>query len=759
MRTTGTIGSAVTPRRVLRPLLLCLATALAGFLSNTSALAVIASAESFEAVRAPHPLALDASLADATWQLGRVPKTEQFVNITTRRPAADSTEAYVLYDDANLYVAFVCHQREPIVANQTANDVGFGLDDFVGVGLDTSGNGSQAYYFETTPRGVRYEQASETARYQPRWQAAAQVSPGVWRAVLVIPLAAMRIRSEQRQTWRFNLVRGIANVAEHYTWAFDPLMQDNPSPSWPVFFDTRYWPRLGAIAFNRLQQAKRARPEVEVYALGAAGRDRALFQQSDGTFRPQNARSLGFDLTLPLTNTMNFVATGNPDFSNVEIDQQTITPQEFPRILKEYRPFFAQGASFITPNPAPLGVLLNPNYIFYTPAIGPFDRGEKLEGTFGLQSFGVLNFRGYDQTTGNTFDDTAFGYKHATPNVSLAYWADGVMAHHSVAGSDSTEEFGVEARNVREGLTYFADGATEHGSPVSALGSSSYEYGFVDWARPNVEVRAGYQGVQPLFSPLDGLVGVSDVHGMYGYVYFNGASPALKSWNISSYADRFFDRSGAVHEADWWANLQVTFKNQFSIDAGGPFMSELLAYDVPAGPGCSGPSIGQTTFTGYPCYRNPTPDIFHLYGTGIGYRDGTPEPIDVSLNEGPYGGNYTWLYTSSTSRPIGARYSLSLEYDATIERPLSTGVLNSQWLRRVSIGESLGPDSNFSIGLRSISGTGGFAVPGVNLAASYHRKFPGGNELFVNYGTPAATATLDRFTLKYVFRSGEGAGT
>ena len=749
----------MAPRRVFRPLLLCLATALACLASNASALAVIASAEAFAAVRAPHPLALDATLADAAWQLGKVPKTNQFINVTTRRLAADSTDAFVLYDDANLYVAFICRQREAIVANQTANDIGFGLDDFVGIGVDTSGNGSQAYYFEATPRGVRYEQASETARYQPRWQAAGRVSAGEWRVVMVIPLAAMRLQAAPRQTWRFNLVRGVASEAEHYTWAFDPLMQDNPSPSWPLFGDTRYWPKLDAITFNRLQSAKRARPEIEVYALGAAGRDRSQFQQSDGTFREQKARTLGIDLTLPLTNTINFVATGNPDFSNVEIDQQTITPQEFPRILKEYRPFFAQGANFITPNPTPLGTFSNPNYIFYTPGIGPFDRGEKLEGTFGMQSFGVLNFRGFDQTTGNTFDDTAFGYKHATPDLSLSYWADGVMAHHSIAGSDSTEEFGVQAKNNRDGLTYFADAATEHGNPVAALGSSSYEYGFVDWARPNVEVRGGYQDVGPEFSPLDGLIGVSDVHGMFGYLLFNGASPALKSWNLSTYADRFFDRSGAVHESDWWGNLQLTFKNQISIDAAGPFTGELTAYDVPAGPGCSGPSVGQTTFTGYPCYRNPTPELFHLYGGGIGYRDGTPEPIDVSLNEGPYGGNYTWLYTSSTSRPIGRRLSLSLEYDATIERSLSTGVLNSQWLRRVSIGDSFDSDSNFSIGLRSISGTGGFAVPGVNLAASYHRKFPGGNELFLNYGTPAATATLDRFTLKYVFRSGEGAGT
>ncbi|HEV3154496.1 MAG TPA: carbohydrate binding family 9 domain-containing protein [Candidatus Baltobacteraceae bacterium] len=729
------------------------------FTAPCAAAAAIASSQTFTAARAPHPLAADPSLSDAAWQSGKVPQTDRFVNVTTRRPSADSTDAYLLYDDTNVYVAFVCRQSEPIVANQSANDVGFGLDDFVGIGIDTSGNGSQAYYFETTPRGVRYEQASETARYQPKWQAAARAGNGQWSAVMVIPLAAMRVHAQATQTWRFNLVRGIASAGEHYTWAFDPLMQDSPSPQWPLFSDTRYWPKLDTISFAGLRSSKRSQPEVEVYALAAAGRDRELFQQSDGSFRTQTVRNLGLDVTLPLTNTINFVATGNPDFSNVEIDQQTIAPQEFPRILREYRPFFAQGANFVTPNPAPLGGLLNPNYIFYTPAIGPFDRGEKVEGTFGMQSFGLMNFRGYDQTTGNEFDDTAFGYKHATPDLSLAYWTDGVLAHHSVAGDDSTAEAGIGIKNVRRGLTYFADAAVETGTPVASVGASHYDYGFVDWQKSWFEARAGYQDVAPDFNPLDGLFGISDVRGLYGFLYFNGASPAIKNWNLSYYADRYFDRSGKPHETDAYANLQLTFKNQFSIDAAGPFVSQLIAYDIPSGPGCSGSALGQTTFTGYPCYRNPTPQVFHLYGTGIGYRDGTPTPIDVSLNQGPYGGNFTRLYTSSTSRPIGQHLSLSLEYDATLERSLSTGVLNSQWLRRVSIGESFGPDSNFSIGLRSINGTGGFALPGVNLAASYHRKFPGGDELFFNYGTPAATATLDRFTVKYVFRSGQGAGT
>ena len=44
--------------------------------------------------------------------------------------------------------------------------------------------GHDAYYFETTPRGVRYEQANENVRYRPRWQASARITGGNWNAAI-----------------------------------------------------------------------------------------------------------------------------------------------------------------------------------------------------------------------------------------------------------------------------------------------------------------------------------------------------------------------------------------------------------------------------------------------------------------------------------------------------------------------------------------------------------------------------------------------
>ena len=725
---------------------------------------------SVPAAHAPHPLAPDPAISDPAWSAGAIPAQGAFYDLTTRHAAPYKTSVWMLYDSQNLYVAFRCEQGgTPITAEQTTNDVGFGLDDFVGVGIDTSGVGTDAYYFETTPRGVRYEQANETNRYRPAWTAAAAVNGTSWSAVMVIPLRVMRIHAGSPQTWRINFVRNVAASAEHYTWSYNGAMSDGPVGQWPNFIDARYWASWSGIQVTgRMLRAARPKPRAELYALESAGGDRNVFAQANGSFARQNVRVAGLDLTYPVTPTINFVGTVDPDFSNVEVDQQTIAPQEFRRSLQEYRPFFSQGAGFINADAVGIG----PNLVFYSPGIGPFDRGEKMEGTFGDQSFGVLNFRGFDQTTGNTFDDTAFGYKHALADRSFLYWADGVEAHHSLSGNDFTNEFGVAGRNLKTGFVWGVNHAMEHGS-WDPLGNSANTNAFVDVHQHNYEWNVNYVDITPFYNPIDGYTAASDERGPEFYGWTAGATPFVKNYMLSVFADRLTDQSGAVHQADFQPALSATFRNGFSINGLGPSVSELRSYaaidPAAAGTTCADPALPRSYFTGFPLYECGRNDLYNLFTIPVGYGDGTPTPVDASVSFGRFGHgllggadagqDFVHLYTISTSRPIGRFLSVGLEYDGTVERAVGSGLFDSQWLRRVTIGAQLGPDENLTFSLRGINGNGGFALPGTNVAAAYHRRFRNGDELFLNFGTPAAPYTLDRFIGKYVFRFGGDAGT
>lgn len=708
-------------------------------------------------------MALDPALSDPAWNAGAVPNNGAWMNLTRLVPASEKTQAYLLYDDRSLYIAFRVQQRLPITATQTTNDVGFGIDDFVGIGVDTSGAGTDAYYFETTPRGTRYEQANENVRYQPRWQAVARATADGWNAVLIVPLDVLRIPHAGKQSWRFQFVRGIAVNGEHFVWAFNGIMQDGPQGAWPVFRDTRFWAAGSGIDIAR-SAASRPRPRADLYALESFGRDRDLFEQPNQTFLPQSVRYYGLDFSVPVTSTINFVGTLNPDFSNVEIDQEIIQPQEFRRQLVEYRPFFSQGAVFVNADSGQrtetYEASTGNDYIFYSPDVGSFDRGEKIEGTFGDQSFGILNFRGFDETTGDTFDDTAFGYEHALQDNSFLYWSDGVLAHHSLAGDDSTIEGGVEARNLQTGLIGFADYSIEDGTWVPQ-GHADLFQAFADVHQPYYEVNFGYLDISPNYDPIDGYTANSDIRGVQGDVYVaGGSSDPIKSWNIYTAYDRFEDESGAVHQADLDPSLSMIFNDGLSIDGLGPVIGELRSYGIPSGPDCTGPVVTRSYFTGYPCYRDGVTQPFDLMSLPFGYGDATPNPLDADYAWGSFGSNEVHLFTLTDTRVIKDRFTLGLAYEGTYERAFATGAIDSQWLRRISIGYNVTNESTFTIAVRSINGYGGFATTvGTDVALAYHQIFRSGDELYVNYGTPAAAATLDRFIVKFIFHTGGDIGT
>jgi hypothetical protein len=721
--------------------------------------AAVSYPSTFHAQQVPYSIGT-AAFTDPAWQKGLI--GSDFFNVTTRVPSRLSTRSYVLYDAKNVYVRFECDQKNvPVTALQSTNDVGFGTDDFVGVGIDTSGNGSQVYYFETTPAGVRYQAASENARYLPHWTATARATAEGWEAILVIPLSAMRLRAGGQQSWRMNLIRGVAATAEHYSWAWNTKMADAVGSAWPVFTDAQFWANV-QVAVSSKTGVVRAKPHAEIFGLLSAGSDRHLFQQANGTFLPEPNRPFGADISVPLTNTINFVGTVDPDFSNVEIDQVTIAPSEFERPLVEYRPFFTQGASFLNPNlMSSSGVFAPNNTIFYSPDVGPFNSGQKVEGTFGDQAFGLVHFEGFNQVTNSEFNDTAYGYLHALPDQSLRIWSDGVLAHDSVAGNDTTAEIGASAVDVSTGINGGFDQSWEGGSFVPDLHRAQDFDSNLGVKKGNYTFIADYQDISPNYGPMLGYTSISDIRGFALAFADGGALPWTKSFKVVMGADRFFDESGAIHQSDFGITSTVALKDQLTLTVD-PQIGLLRSYATQAPTAaetCLSPSIPRTSYTGFPNYYCPLTQQYSNFGVTLGYRDGTPFPIDLGYGEGPFGGSYLHQYSSSLSRQLGRRLTFSINYDGTYAS--SNGILSSQLLRRFSVSDALSSDSNVSLEYRVVSGNIPFETqpPGANLALSFHELLRNGNTLYVSYGTPAAPQTLNRLIVKYIFNYGGGAGT
>lgn len=665
---------------------------------------------------------LDASLSDPIWRTAL--KLDDFYDYTGKGPAKLKTTAYVLYDAKNMYVGVEVHQAGvAITATQNVDHAGVATDDHISVNLDTAGNGSRVYQFRANPKGIHDEFSSENARYAPDWTSLAKIFPnGDYNLLFVIPFSVIRGETAPSQDWRFDVVRFIAATNDEYTWAYDGTMNSVGS--------SQYWPYLTDIRIAAA--ATRPRPHADIYGLASGGRDRRQFQDGIGSFRDTDPRNYGIDLTYPLTNTMAFVGTLNPDFSNVEQDQTTIAPQEFQRQYSEYRPFFSQGANF-------LGGIPNINInsyqtLLYTPAIGIFNHGEKLEGTIGQNAIGVLN------VGGNGFSDRAIGYAHNTTDNSFAYGFQAVNADRADGTHDTAYGYGAATTNPHSGMLFLANYQADRGTFVSddSLANAITIGGGVQNAK--WLALADWKDIGPQFQPLIGYTQIDDIRGPQAIVQYTGTGHAgafLKGYQLTFVGDKYLDRAGDTHEADFNGNVNLTFND--NVTAGyGDSVSELLL-----------PGIGVLPF--------------NSQTVAVGYKDGSPSPTDVNYSWGAFNGLYLQQLYTSTSRQFGL-YGISLEYDGSVERRTDLTYYpapdhNTQWLRRVSLTRSFGKNASLAIGLRGINGDGGFATPGTNLAVSYHKRFANLDEVYFDYGTPAATHTLNRWILKYVFHFGGATGT
>jgi hypothetical protein len=696
------------------PVAIVLATAFC--MSSARADAAVTHLQSVAAVRAQHPPSQDLQLQDPVWSSAL--KASGFENFTARTPARYRTTAYFLYDDRYLYVAVSSEQAgTPLTAVQTLDHAGVMNDDQVSLVIDPSGNGSRIYTFNVNPRGVHDETSSENSRYAPLWHSSARVfANGDWNALMVIPLSDLRAQ-DAGGDWKINFSRFIAATGDTYTWAYEETQAAVLQP--------QVFPRLTGMHVRA--GAARPKPRSDLYLLSSAG-------------ERQINRHIGVDAAYPVTNTISLVGTLNPDFSNVEQDQTKIAPQEFQRYYSEYRPFFAQGARYI--NAIPQFQLGNAaiDTLFYTPKLGEFNRGLKLEGTSGKNAFGILNAEGAD------FDDTAFGYARREFDGNLAFSAEGVIANHSGL-RDRSFGVGWQTYNPRSGAFSSAKYASENGSLTA--GAQPYWFsvsGGIQGARG--VVAFAYQDIAPRFNPLDGFTQLDDMRGLFGTLIYNGVfnGGALKSYQLQIFADRYVDRSGAPRNVDMEYNAQVWFRNLLSLNLTN-WQNTLRLYDEP-----------------YPVYSGASNVAFNQPSIQIGYKDGTPTPTDASYTWGEFGGAFLQQISFSTAHNLGP-YSVGAELDGTVEhgRPLFAPPdqpgFDTQWLRRISITRSFGGDASLAFGVRSISGRGGFALPGTNIVASFHKLFRNQDELFLDFGSPTAHATLHRVIFKYVFHAGGSSGT
>ncbi len=710
----------------LRFLVVALLAAL--MIADVCSSAMAAGGESITVPTLAQPPTMNGSIDDSWSKAAQVPVTFDF----TFQREGEPTVAHVAQDASALDVAFVVTQKEAITSVQETNGAGVLNDDNVTVALWPQGANGFAYTFVANPQGARYQTSGENASYSPQWTAVAHRSPTGYVVTMRIPFGVMR--GGGSTAWKVQFLR--ATIATSGTQVWEHV------DGQPQARDVANAGKLDGIAAAGSVASARPKPRVQVYGLGIA---------APQAFGGDTSR-IGADVALPVTATSSLLTTFHPDYSNVEVDQQSIAPTAFARYLSEVRPFFTQAANNVNYNTS----CSNCPVTLYTPAIPTFRSGYAYEGAQGHMTFTAFDALGIARSD----SAQALNYVISNPHESVLAALQRVAVDSPGIHDDATT-FSTGYRDRRTQFFAYLNSGEDRGSNVTDPSLANYvEYGG-GYESQNAAAILTLQKVGQQFSPMDGFVSQTDIAGYSTFFrrtlnFSPGA--ALRDVAFSGGFGRFHDHHANLAQAGGNAQINFDFRN-------------LMTVHLFTNP--SGVEIFNGEFL-----------PFNTNGFFVGYKTQTATPTSIFYQGGPYSHGHLTSWSYVTTLPLKRHVNVSLEADENRYAPsLAVEPSSTQWLERTSLDWQFNRYASVDLGVRRIIGRNlpnafqspdlptanapcgrpnGFSpfdcVNAGNATFAFH-FLAARNEFYAVYGSPNSLATTPAVYFKWIRYIGAEKGT
>jgi hypothetical protein len=290
------------------------------------------------AVRIDQPLRFDGRLDDEVY--GAVPPIGGFIQQLPVEggPAVDPTEIWILFDDANLYIAAHCYDSDPdrIVANELRRDNQniFSVNDNISIAIDTFFDQRNALFFQTNPIGGLRDQAvtdgSFNVNWNTVWDAKTARTDDGYTVEIVIPFKSLRYRSSGPQTWGINVRRVVKSKNETSNLTRVPASYGGNGVAQMAVAATLVGLETPAQSMNL---------EIKPYAVSSLATDRIAAAPYSNDVDANGGIDVKYGLTRGLTADL----TVNTDFAQVEEDEQQVNLTRFNLFFPEKRDFFLEG--------------------------------------------------------------------------------------------------------------------------------------------------------------------------------------------------------------------------------------------------------------------------------------------------------------------------------------------------------------------------------------------------------------------------------
>lgn len=247
------------------------------------------------------------------------------------------TRVKIAFDDDNLYIAAVMENQGPrkYVSTSLRRDFRGEQNDAIVFVLDTFNDRTNAFQFGLNPYGVQREglvsnggSASRdlSLAWDNKWYSEAKIFENHWQIEMIIPLSSLRF-NDGAQNWNMNIYRIDSDTGERSTWT--PI---------PRNFS------IISLAFSKKlifeEPIRKTSANISLIPYTAARTSRNFLEGTSEKLTP----AFGGDAKIGIGPALNLDLTFNPDFSQVEVDEQVTNLDRFEIFFPERRQFFLENA-------------------------------------------------------------------------------------------------------------------------------------------------------------------------------------------------------------------------------------------------------------------------------------------------------------------------------------------------------------------------------------------------------------------------------
>jgi len=283
--------------------------------------------------------------------------------------AYQQSEIRMTYDDKAFYLAVTFFDTIPgkRIMESFRRDFEFYNNDNFLVFFDTFLDQTNGFSFGVSASGAKWdgimsEGAASNKNWDCKWESEVKHYPDRWTAEMRIPFKSVRYPSGCQQ-WNVNFSRLDLKSNEKSAWA--PVPRQFPTASLAY---------AGVLKFDQPLPASKMQLSLIPYIFGGYSND---YENHTGA---EYRKDFGFDAKVGFSSSMNLDLTYNPDFAQVEVDQQVTNIDRFELFFPEKRQFFLENsdlfANFGAHNATP----------FFSRRIGldaPVIAGARLSGKIG----------------------------------------------------------------------------------------------------------------------------------------------------------------------------------------------------------------------------------------------------------------------------------------------------------------------------------------------------------------------------------------